>query len=111
MESAILKFKHGFVGEAFNPKNSNSDSLIPREDFGERIQKIRKTKGLSIKELAEKIQVSEEFLLKTEQNKTEPSKYFIHSLSTTFNMDYDDLIENLFYVKSDAILKIINISN
>ena len=37
-------------------------------------------KGYSLKELAAKLQITEDYLSKTEKNLTEPSKFFIHRL-------------------------------
>ena len=39
---------------------------------------------------------------------TEPSKFFIHRLATACQVNYDDVMDRLYYVKSDDILKFNN---
>lgn len=107
IEAAIKNFIEGNAGAVFNSKASIDNDLKQKADFGERIQLIRKHKGLSVKEFAAELKISEAYLSKTENNMTEPSKFFIHRLAAACQMDYDDLIDSLYYVDSSAILKLL----
>ena len=105
IELTIQKFIQGDPGTAYNLNESKNDYLKQREDFGEQIQLIRKRKGYSLEELAEELQVSEGYLSKTEKNMTEPSKFFIHHLASACQVNYDDLMDTLYYVDIKDVLK------
>ena len=96
IEATIQKFIQGDTGVAidFN-KNSNLINSKQKDDFGKGIQQIREGKGLSIKDFAEQLQISEHYLSKTENNMTEPSKFFIHRLASVSKVDYDELLDHL----------------
>lgn len=68
------------------------------------IQSLREQKGLSVEELANKLNIAAEYLAKTEQNLTEPSKFFIHRLAWACEVGYDDLLDNLYFVKQSKLL-------
>ena len=55
-----------------------------------------KQKGWSLKKLADKLQISEDYLFRTENNMTEPSKFFIHRLATVSMIPYENLISTLY---------------
>ncbi|WP_235801869.1 helix-turn-helix domain-containing protein [Ureibacillus manganicus] len=79
--------------------------LKRKENFGTRIQQLREEKGLSIQDLANKLNMNDDYLSKTEKNLTEPSKFFIHRLAWACEVDYEDLLDYLYYVEFTDILK------
>ncbi|MFZ3590243.1 helix-turn-helix domain-containing protein [Bacillus sp. DJP31] len=81
----------------------NLDDLKRREDFGQTIRLLREKMELSTQELATELQVTTDYLLKTEQNTTSPSKFFIHHLARALGMSYEDLVDSLYYVDSNSI--------
>ena len=107
IEVTMQKFIQGDTGVAIDLNVDKYDHLTKREDFGEIIQFMRERQGLNVKELANQLRISEDYLLKTEQNITEPSKFFIHRLASACQVNYDDLMDRLYYVKSDDISNLI----
>jgi len=105
IETNIQKFIQGDHGVAYDVNNTNMNYLKRKKDFGERIQQLREQKGWSVIELAEKLNVSEEFLYKTENNLTQPSKFFNHHLAWACEIDYDEFLDNLYYVEANDIFK------
>ena len=108
IEATIQKFMQGDAGVLIDLNSNKNEHLKKREDFGESIQLIREQKGMSVKELAAELRISEDYLLKTEKNMTEPSKFFIDQLATACQLNYEDLIDRLYYVNSEDILNLIN---
>lgn len=104
IEATILKFIQGDTGVAYDANNAKINDLKPKQDFGMRIQQLRVKKGLSVRELAEKLKVNEEYLAKTEKNLTQPSKFFIHRLAWACQVEYEDLLDDLYYVELNNIL-------
>lgn len=105
IEITIQKFVTGNSGVVLNSNDSKFDQLLLKEDFGEQIQFLRESKGLSITGLANRSGLSEDYLIKTEKNLTKPSRFFIHHLANAFQMEYDDLINSLYTDKSSNIPK------
>jgi len=105
IETTIQKFITGNSGVVMNSNDSKFDQLLLKEDFGEQIQFLRESKGLSITGLANRSGLSEDYLIKTEKNLTEPSRFFIHHLANAFQIEYDDLINSLYTNKSSNIQK------
>ena len=95
IEENIQKFINGDAGVAIDFKN-NDIRYDQKEDFGETIRLIREQKDWSLKELADKLQISEDYLTRTEKNMTEPSKFFIHRLATVSMIPYENLISTLY---------------
>lgn len=60
--------------------------------FGKRVQGLRKNKGLTQAELAEKMDVSEEAVKRWEQGRSTPSKESLDKISNFFQCDYDYLL-------------------
>ena len=104
IEENIQKFIKGDAGVAINFKKDEFGLYHKNEDFGNTIKCIRERKGLSLHELASRLQISKEYLAKTEMNLTEPSKFFIHRLASVCHLQYDDLIDQLYYVKQSDII-------
>lgn len=103
IETTIQKFIQGNPGFVYDPKHSKYEELIQREDFGEQIQHLRESKGLSITGLAIKSGLSEDYLMKTEKNLTNPSRFFNHHLANALQMDFEDLINSLYIDKSSNL--------
>lgn len=99
IEATMQKFAQGDAGVAFYINENKQQELKKREDFGKRIQMIREQKGLSLKELSVQLQVSEDYLSRTEKSMTEPSKFFIHRVASALQVEHDDLMDHLFIVK------------
>lgn len=108
IESNIQKFIQGDAGVAVDINVKKNEQLVKKKDFGDIIRLIRESKGVSVEELADLLQISEDYLLKTEKNMTEPSKFFIHRLANACQVNYDDVIDRLYYVKSEDISNLIN---
>lgn len=62
--------------------------------LGEKIQKLRKQKGLSQEALAEKVTVTRQTISKWELNQSTPDLDFIAQLSNVFNVSSDYLIKD-----------------
>jgi transcriptional regulator with XRE-family HTH domain len=64
--------------------------------FGERIRELRKGKGLSLRQLAELVDVSHTYLSKVENQKLDfgeyPSEALIHKLAAELNGDESHLL-------------------
>ena len=87
IEATIKKFIQGDTGVAIElNKNSKFNQLKQKDDFGKHIREIREGKALSIKDFAEQLQISEDYLSNTEKNMTEPSKFFIHRLASVLKL-------------------------
>nr|WP_235802071.1 helix-turn-helix transcriptional regulator [Ureibacillus massiliensis] len=100
-----MKFIQGDTGVAFDANNTKLNYLKRKDDFGARIQKLREQKGLSIQDLEKKLNINDDYLSKTENNLTEPSKFFIHRLAWACGVEYEDLLDDLYYVEHSDILK------
>lgn len=98
IESTIQKFIQGDPGVAFDIKNHKTNDLRQKDDFGDRIRQHREKTGLTVSELADRLQINEDYLYKTEKNLTVPSKFLIHRLAPVFQVDYDELLDDLYYV-------------
>ena len=98
IEETIQKFINGDAGVAIDFKN-NDIHYKQKKDFGETIKLIREQKGWSLEEFANKMQISEDYLSKTEKNLTEPSKFFIHRLAAVSMIPYENLISTLYNEK------------
>ncbi|BDH63583.1 hypothetical protein MTP04_37130 [Lysinibacillus sp. PLM2] len=105
IEATIIKFIQGDTGVAFDANNTKLNYLKRKDDFGARIQKLREQKGLSIQDLEKKLNINDDYLSKTENNLTEPSKFFIHRLAWACGVEYEDLLDDLYYVEHSDILK------
>ena len=105
IEATIIKFIQGDTGATFDANNTRMNILKRKEDFGTRIQQLREETGLSIQDLANKLNMNDDYLSKTEKNLTEPSKFFIHRLAWACEVNYEDLLDNLYYVEISDILK------
>ena len=104
IEESIQKFIQGDAGDTIDFNKNEFHSFKQKEDFGQTIQSIRERKGFSLQELASKLQISEEYLSRTEKNRTEPSKFFIHRLASVCQVPYDDLMDHLYYVDSSDVI-------
>jgi len=104
IESTIQKFITGNSGVIFNSKANKYDHLILKEDFGEQIKHLRESKGLNITGLAIRSGLSEDYLIKTEKNLTNPSRFFMHHLANAFQMDFDELINHLYTNNSSKVI-------
>lgn len=104
IESTIQEFISGNSGVVFNFKDSEYDYLIPKEDFGEQIKYLRESKGLNVTGLAIRSGLSEDYIIKTEKNLTNPSRFFMHHLANAFQMDFDDLINHLYTDNSSKVI-------
>ena len=62
------------------------------EGIGSRIRKIRKAKGMTQEEFAQKIGVHKNSLFNAETGKSIPSKEFVNKLVRAFNLSYDWLM-------------------
>ena len=72
--------------------NKNHDNLN-FQDLGKKIKKIRKDNGLSQKELADILKVSQPCVNKYEQGKIEIPLDSLYKFSVRFNVSLDDLIK------------------
>lgn len=61
-------------------------------EFNDRLKKLRSTKKLSTKDIAEKLNIEEELYLDWEENKNYPSFENIIKLSKFFNVSTDYLL-------------------
>lgn len=105
IEAYVQKFIQGESRIVFDVNNTKVIDLTPKKDFGERIQQLREQKGMSIAELAKESKMNEDYLMKTEKNLTKPSKFFIQRLAWACEVEYSDLLDNLFYVQQHNLLK------
>jgi transcriptional regulator with XRE-family HTH domain len=71
--------------------------------FGEKIQKLRKQKGLSQEALAEKVSVTRQTISKWELGQSTPDLEYIVQISGIFGVSTDYLIKEEF-VEPDALL-------
>ncbi|MFY3793312.1 helix-turn-helix domain-containing protein [Ureibacillus sp. MALMAid1270] len=100
----MKKFIQGEPGIVFDVNKANNH-FKQKENFGERIKKIRENKKFTVQEMAEQLKVSNGYLIKTENNQTEPSKFFIQTLAWVCGMEYDDLLDELYYIEQGNLLK------
>ena len=63
-------------------------------EFAKLLQKLRKEKGLTLEELANKVDVGRSYLSKLENDKVEsmPSEELLKKISTELNSDYNNLL-------------------
>lgn len=59
------------------------------KSFGETIRKLRTENHLTLREVAEQLNIDTSMLGKIEKNKRNPSKKFIKDISNLFNIDED----------------------
>lgn len=71
--------------------------------IGNRIKSLRKDKGLTQKEFAEKINVTQSYLSKVEKDKTEPTEKVLKLISFTFGCSFDWLKGEEYAVMYDDI--------
>lgn len=62
-------------------------------ELGERLAKVRKEKGFKQKDLADKLNVSQQVISNIERNATAPDIDFLMSVADLYCMSLDELIE------------------
>jgi len=72
--------------------------------LGEKIQKLRKQRGLSQEALAEKVTVTRQTISKWELGQSTPDLDFIAQLSDIFNVSSDYLISGFWLTWNGSIL-------
>ncbi len=77
------------------------------EKFGPFLKKLREEKGLSIKKLSPKLDVTYSYLSKIENGHSRPSDQFIEKLAKTLNHDKEELMIKAGKIPDD-VLKIIS---
>ena len=58
-----------------------------------KIKRLRKAKGLTQQELADKCGVSQSYMNKVERGKTIPTRLFLYNLGKIFEIDYKTLLQ------------------
>lgn len=78
--------------------------------IGEKLKKSRNEKGMSLRELATKVELSASFLSQIEQGKASPSIENLKKIATTLDVrvsylieDEEDEIKNIHYTKKDEV--------
>lgn len=86
--------------------NKTKKPRIKTGSHGEKIREIRKTLGLTLKELSEKLDVSYFTIKSWEINQSEPSIQFLKLLHEKLNVNIHWLISNSenMFVKTDTAL-------
>ena len=72
-------------------------------NMGDRIAKLRKRKGLTQKQLAKELNISNQLISKWENNQAIPSLEYTIQLSNFFGVKIDDFING--YEESQAVIK------
>jgi len=71
---------------------------------GERLRKLRKAKGFSIRKAADDLKVNKNTLSKYERNKRKPKSDFIDKASTYYNVSTDYILGKTDFKNSDINL-------
>lgn len=61
--------------------------------LGEKIKRIRKSKGISQEELASKLNINRNLLSRIETGKSEPSATLLKNIAKMFNVDLNSLLD------------------
>lgn len=89
--------EHGLVGTT--PFIDQEHDFYPqKENFAEIMQEIRQEHELSQDVLAARLEVNLDFIKRVEENKANPSKFFVHRLASRLNEDYDTILHRLYDV-------------
>lgn len=74
--------------------------------FGDTIKKLRDHKGLTLREVAEKLQIDTSMLGKIEKNKRRPTKQLIEKISILFNVDQKKLM--IAFLSDSVVYQVID---
>jgi transcriptional regulator with XRE-family HTH domain len=72
-----------------------------REKFGASIREAREAKGISLRDLAKRVEVSPTFLSKVETEDWKPKEDKLRKIASILEMDGDDLVARAGRVPSD----------
>lgn len=73
--------------------------------FGSRIQNLRKNKKLTLRELAERSNLSFSFIASLEKGRYNPSRESIHSLAKSLDVEVDELLILSGFLPEESKLK------
>ena len=76
-----------------------------REDYGSRIRSLRKKRGLTQEQLAEKMNVSTPYIAKIENGKTHPSIDIVCIIVKALNLSMDNILHEGQLDESEHFLK------
>lgn len=96
IDKTIQQFIQGHNEGTGNLEDNEYRHLLLKQDFGETIRRIRESRGYTLKGLAAKLQISEDYLSKTEISMTKPSKFFTYHLASACHIPYIRLIDYLY---------------
>jgi transcriptional regulator with XRE-family HTH domain len=74
---------------------------VGREKFGAVIREAREAKGISLRDLAKRVEVSPTFLSKVETEDWKPKEDKLRKIASILEMDGDDLVARAGRVPSD----------
>ena len=74
-----------------------------KETFGTILKKIRKRKGIGIKKLSSRLNMSHGYISKIENNKSLPSEEFIRKISDIFEYDNEELMIRAGKIPEDIL--------
>lgn len=74
-----------------------------KETFGTILKKIRKSKGIGIKKLSSRLNISHGYISKIENNKSLPSEEFIRKISEIFDYDMEELMIRAGRIPEDIL--------
>ncbi len=79
-------------------KNTKGDSVLIKKTiryrFGEKLRSIRERKGLTLKEVAEMVSVSESLVSQIERNKVSPSMDILLTIADSLDIDFEYLFRD-----------------
>lgn len=61
--------------------------------FGEQLRKLRETAGLTLREVAENIEIDPSLLAKVERNQRPPTKHLIKNIAVFFEVNEKELLD------------------
>ena len=78
----------------FGHKLTNMTTIKKTESFGEHLRNLREKEGLTLKSVAEKINIDMSLLAKIERNERQPTKQIIKQVAEFFKVDEKELQNN-----------------
>jgi len=80
-------------------------NTVSKHHFGEKIRKIREKKGVTLKDIAAKIGVSESLLSQIERNRVSPSIDTLFAIADVLDVDYEYLFKDLHRKRAVCIVR------